>query len=233
MKRLVLFLLTAIMILSGCDAEPVETTETPWPTDFGWSLHDRNVAAGIEMEDFSDNLEYDYVKWYYSGWYSFSLTQAEKDQGLRPESWCSDYNQTQTAQKTRDTSDIRGCQILTCLEEYHAITDSIGATKSAALENCGAYQEPKEIQRTWEGSIDAAFFAEHDLILVDYWCEGNTFLRSRLDKVKKDRLGHVTVQISWETVYAYTADQPGEVYWIVMPKGCKDVTVEYTETAWN
>lgn len=228
MKRRILFLLMLLLALSGCSAEPA-----PRETGFGWALKDQYREQGIEMDDFADNPEYEYIKWAYDGWYSFYPTREEREQGIQPESWVNDWNLTHTAQSTRGTSSIRGCQVLTSIEEYNAVLDAINDTRTAALENCGAYGDPEEIQRTWEGSFDEEFFSKHDLILVDYCCEGNTYVRSRLDEVERDGLGRVTVRLSWETVHATTASQPGEVYWIVLPKGCTDLTVEYTETAWN
>ncbi len=221
MKRLFL-LLAAVLLLCGCAAEPKETC-------FGWSLKDQYREDGVEMAEFSDNLEYDYIKWSYNGWYHNREEQAD---GARLDSWCSEWNLTMTALKEKWTSYIRGTMVLTSMEDYNAIQNAIGATKATSLQNCGAYQEPEEIQRTWEGDFDEAFFEEYDLILIDHCYEGHPFLRSRLDKITKSP-GRVTVEMSWETVHAYTADQPGEVYWIIVPKRCGDVIVEYTETAWN
>lgn len=224
MKRLFLLLL-ALVLLCGCAAEPRET-------GFGWALKDQYREEGVEMEDFSDNLEYDYIKWSYCGWYRFDPTPEEREQGIRGDAWCSDWNLTMTARKEWGSSYIRGSMVLESLDDYNAILNAIEATKATALQNCGAYQEPEVIAQTWEGTFDEAFFEEHCLILIDHCYEGHPFLRSRLDSITEEP-GHDTVKLSWETVHAYTADQPGEVYWIIVPKPCGRVTVEYTETAWN
>ncbi len=221
MKRLFL-LLAAVLLLCGCAEEPRET-------GFGWALKDQYREEGVEMEDFSDNLEYDYIKWSYNGWYH---NREEQEDGVRLDAWCSDWNLTMTAMLECGSSYIRSARVLTSMDDYNAILNAIGATEATALQNCGAYQEPEEIQRTWEGGFDEAFFEEHALILIDHCYEGHPFLRSRLDRITVES-GHVTVEISWETVHASTADQPGEVYWIVVPKPCGEVIVEYTETAWN
>lgn len=230
MKRTLLFLLAVVLLLSGCDTT---STDAPDETGFGWALRDEYREQGVEMEDFSDNPEYDHIKWYYDGWYRFSPTAEEREQGIRSEVWVNDHNLTHTAGKTHGTSNIRGSRVLTSLEEYTSVLEAIDETRATALKNCGAYEEPEESYRSWEGSFDEEFFSEHDLILIDYCCKGNTYVRSRLDDAAVDQSGHVTIRISWETVHASTASQPGEVYWIVMPKGCQDITVEYTETAWN
>ena len=67
MKRFFLILLAAMLMLPGCAEEPRET-------DFGYALYDEYREQGLEMEDFSDNLEYDYIKWSYCGWYRFDPT---------------------------------------------------------------------------------------------------------------------------------------------------------------
>lgn len=224
MKRFFL-LLAAVLLLCSCAEEPKET----W---YGWALKDQYREEGVEMEDFSDNLEYDYIKWSYCGWYRFDPTPEEREQGIRSDAWCSDWNLTMTAMQERGSSYIRGVKVLECLDDYNAVMNAIGATKASALQNCGDYQEPEVIAQTWEGVFDDAFFEEHVLVLIDHCYEGHTFLRSRLDSIT-DEPGQTTVKLSWETVHAYTADQPGEVYWIILPKPCGQVTVEYTETAWN
>ena len=225
MKRFFLILLAAMLMLPGCAEEPRET-------GFGYALYDEYREEGIEMEDFSDNLEYDYIKWSYCGWYRFDPTEEEREQGIQGDAWCSDWNLTMTAMKTHGSIYVRGVRLLDSLDDYNAVMNAIAATKATAIQNCGAYQEPVEIQRTWEGSFDEAFFEEYSLILIDHCYEGNTFLRSRLDRMTKTS-GEMAVEISWETVHAATADQPGEVYWIIVPKPLGHATVEYTETAWN
>ena len=233
MKRIIFILLAAVLVLCGCGAAPAETTHAPRETGFGYSLYDDYLEQGIEMEDFSDNLEYDYVKWAYNGWFHFSPSEEEREQGLKGASWVCDWNLTKTDQKAKGHDWPKGCMLITIEEEYKAVLASIAATEAAALYHCGTYEEPQEVLRTWEGEFDEEFFRDHDLILVDFCFEGNPFLRSRLDSVEVMGYGVVTVKISFETTYAYTGDQPGEVYWIVMPKGCRSLTVEYTETAWN
>lgn len=228
-----LCLLLVILMLCGCAAAPAVSPQVPRETGFGWSLQDEYRRNGIEMEDFSDNLDYDYIKWSYDGWYRFDPTPEEREQGIRSDAWCSNWNLTRTDRKALNHTQLRSCMVLNLPEEYQAVLAGIEATKAGALYNCGSWQKPEEIQRTWEGEFDENFFRDHDLILVDYCCEGNTYVRSRLESVTVAPNGHVTVEILWETTHAYTASQPGEVYWIVMPKGCTDVTVEYTETAWN
>lgn len=238
MKRY-LCLLLAILMLCGCAAAPAETTSAPTETTsvpretgFGWSLQDEYRQNGIEMEDFSDNLDYKYIKWSYCGWYHFDPTPEEREQGIRSDDWCSDWNLTMTARKERGSAYVRGAMVLESMDDYNAILNAINATKASALQNCGAYQEPEEIQRTWEGTIDEAFFKKNAIILIDHCYEGHTFLRSRLDSITEEP-GQVIVKLSWETTHAYTADQPGEVYWIILPKYVGNATVEYTETAWN
>lgn len=234
MKRY-LCLLLAILMLCGCAAAPAETTSAPTETTsvpretgFGWSLQDEYRRNGIEMEDFSDNLDYKYIKWSYRGWYHYDPTPEEREQGIRSDDWCSNWNLTMTARKEGNSSYVRGVMVLESLDDYNAILNAIEATKASALQNCGAYQEPEVIAQTWEGTFDEAFFEEHCLILIDHCYEGHPFLRSRLDSITE-----TSVKLSWETVHAYTADQSGEVYWIIVPKPCGQVTVEYTETAWN
>ena len=232
MKRWILYVLALVLVLTGCAGAPEETTNVPRETGFGWALHDDYVAQGIEMEDFEDNLEYDYVRLFYNGWYHYSPTMEERDQGIRPETWVSDWNLTHTAMKERGSSYVRGAMVLENMHDYNAIVNAIDATRITALENCGVFWEPEETQRTWEGSFDEAFFEDHVLVLIDHCYEGHPFLRSRLDSITEEP-GEVTVKLSWETVHAYTADQPGEVYWIILTKPCGRMTVEYTETACN
>ena len=238
MKRY-LCLLLAILMLCGCAAAPAETTSAPTETTsvpretyFGWALKDEYRRNGIEMEDFSDNLDYKYIKWSYCGWYHFDPTPEEQEQGIRSDDWCSNWNLTMTARKEQGSSYIRGTMVLESLDDYNAVMNAIAATKASALQNCGAYQEPEVIQQTWNSGFDEAFFENNVLVLIDHCYEGHTFLRSRLDSITREP-GRATVKLSWETVHAYTADQPGEVYWIILPRHVGNVTVEYTETAWN
>ena len=231
MRRYLCLLLAALM-LCGCAAAPAETTRVPRETGFGWALKDEYRENGVEMEDFEDNPDYDYIKWSYCGWYRYDPSPEERAQGIWGDAWCSDWNLTMTARKERGSSYIRSVMVLESLDDYNAILNAIGATKASALQNCGDYQEPEELFRTWDSPFDEAFFEDHVLVVIDHCYEGHTFLRSRLDSII-DGPGQTTVRLSWETVHAYTADQPGEVYWIVLPKPVGEVTVEYTETAWN
>lgn len=232
MKRMILFLAAALLLLSACAAAPAETTREPQETGFGWSLHDRYREDGVEMEDFSDNPEYDYIKWSYSGWYHHDPTDEERAQGFRGDDWCSGWNLTMTARKEKNSSYTRSAMVIESMDDYNAILNLIAATKATALQNCGAYQEPEVVLQTWDGTIDEAFFDDYSIIMIDHCYEGHPFLRSRIDSITQEGRS-TTVTLSWETVHAYTADQPGEVYWIIVPRPCLGVTVQYNETAWN
>lgn len=208
-KRIIAFILLVSISLAGCSnvVSPVDGTE------FGSSLYEENIENGVEMEDFSDNLDIEYIRWAYNG---FQYSEATRT------SWHDPHNLTETPE---------GYVVLQSFEEYDALLRGIKEKRQLVISQLGSYAAPKVLVDTMECKIDESFFEEHNLVVVDYNKDGSPFLRTRLDQVENGEKANITISV--EFVLGSTADCPGEVYWIPIPKTCTQAEITYVHTAWN
>lgn len=186
----------------------------------------KNPAEETEaLETFSENEELSYIKWSYNGW------QAD---------WEDDHNLTSTDTCTTGHMYAEGALLIDSWEEYQTLLSIIEKKEQDADEatNGAFIAHEVQVDRLSE-ELDASFFSEYQLAVVDFCCKGSPYLRSRLEAVETEGTT-VTVTCSRESysndtewyIGGYVASQFGHVYWIPVPRDCTDVVTEFQETKW-
>ena len=86
-----------------------------------------------------------------------------------------------------------------------------------------------------DGTVDAvyddAFFAEHDLLLVDMCAEGsvNTYFYPKRLRINGDT---VSLTVKYDHDNATTAGSGGQYVLITIPKGCTTANISYSRDRW-
>lgn len=116
-------------------------------------------------------------------------------------------------------------------EEYCTYLD-ITEQNRRKYENPGAYggySDDSLIDAVSEHNMvppQADFFDQYNLAVVDFCDPGDLHLESHIKKVEI-RENTVSITIYWEALAASTADIPGNIYWIQVPKDCTKVSATY------
>lgn len=177
------------------------------------------------LEKFSENEELSYIKWAYDGWQS---------------DWEDDHNLTSTSICTTSHMYAEGIMLMDSWEEYQALLSATQKKEQDADETAhGTYTAHEVRVDGLSEELDASFFSEYQLAVVDFCRKGNPHLRSRLESVQTEGTT-VTVTFSRELysddtewyMGGYVASQFGHVYWIPVPRECTDVVAEFHETEW-
>lgn len=105
-------------------------------------------------------------------------------------------------------------------------------------QNCNKYENPgyfagysddSLIDAVYEHNMDtpqADFFDQYNLAVVDFCDPDILHLESHIEEVEI-RENTASVAIYWEAIAATTADIPGNVYWIQVPKDCTEISATY------
>lgn len=224
MKKLMILILIALLI-SGCDNQATEAEKVTQETDFGYHSRDIIDIPAEELEEYSENTDYELIKWKYSGVQVWKETRKE---------WRDDNNLTDTAEYSGSDPAMDAHLIITTLEEYENILARIDEKREAVVAEIGGFREPLIEMDTIDREIDEAFFEENNLLLID-WCGIQcTSIEMRLEEIDY-RFFHTSaeVTVSYSRTYGNSADMDGMIYWIPISKNCKDVDVVYNETAWK
>lgn len=176
------------------------------------------------MSTYEENTKYSYIKWEYNNVHR-DLENRDNDAY-----WHDKNNLSSTAGREADYfgAFLKGHQLIRDYGEYSAFQALLEEKKNKCLSIVGVYYEPTEIINTYNGAFDETFFEEQNLLIVDYCASGSTNgdLKSRLDKITVEDT-HVTVSVEIEHTAASTADCPGHIYFIPIPKECVDVDVTW------
>ncbi len=183
------------------------------------------IEEAEALETFSENEELSYIKWSYNGWQT---------------DWEDDHNLTSTDTCTTGHMYAEGVLLIDSWEEYQTLLSMIEKKEQDADEATNGTFTAHEVQvdRLSE-ELDASFFSEYQLAVVDFCCKGSPYLRSRLEAVETEG-ATVTVTCSRESysndtewyIGGYVASQFGHVYWIPVPRDCTDVATEFQEAKW-
>lgn len=188
--------------------------------------HNDPVEEAEALETFAENEELSYIKWSYNGW------QAD---------WEDDHNFTSTATCAPSHMYAEGAFLIDSWEEYQTFLSIIEKKEQDADETTNGTFIPHEVQVDHlSDELDASFFSESQLAVVDFCYKGSPYLRSRLESVETEGTT-VTITCSRESysndtewyIGGYVASQFGHVYWIPVPRDCTDVVTEFQETKWT
>ena len=94
-----------------------------------------------------------------------------------------------------------------------------GAYQSGAYRSCA--------RKTAYPAFDEAFFAESDLLLVDFCAEGAITLYFYPENLKIDG-ATVSLDVRWDRDNAWTGGCAGQYCLITIPKGCTTAEVNIT-----
>lgn len=168
------------------------------------------VFAGIWVISSSDITRIDdpaYIKWEYDG-----------DQTTMPSCITGSGNQCENV------------HMISSWEEYGTYLD-------ITEQNCHKYESAANYEGYDDSLIDAIsehnmdtpqadFFDQYNLAVVDFCDPWLLYLESHIEEVTI-RGDSVSVAIYLEALAASTADNPGNVYWIRVPKDCTKISVTY------
>ena len=123
-----------------------------------------------------------------------------------------------------------GWKLLTSTDDMAAFEADYEAARDRAAQS-GITAILRGLTSVTEEAYDGAFFAEHDLLLVDLCKEGAVRLYFYPEKLKING-ETVSLEVRYDHDNAYTADSAGQYVLIPIPKGCTMAEVKLIRDRW-
>ena len=124
-----------------------------------------------------------------------------------------------------------GWKILTSSDDMAAFEADYEAARDRAAQHDKNSSILRGLTSVTEEAYDDAFFAEHDLLLVDLCMEGSVNLYFYPEKLKING-ETVSLKVRYDHDNAYTADSAGQYVLIPIPKGCTTAEVKLIRDRW-
>lgn len=115
--------------------------------------------------------------------------------------------------------------VITNWEDY-CFYQELAVQKSQQYENTHGRKSYSTEKKTMNAKPDEDFFDQYNLAVVDFCDPDILYLESHI-KTLTIHENTASVEIYWEADVASTADIPGNVYWIQVPKDCTEVSATY------
>lgn len=190
-----------------------------------WALDEIEKRFFPGPEVFSENFEYVYQKYWYELHYYDMFAEDWREKG---------GNLSDTAEPVEENQfEARGCCVITDLNQLNQLRNTM-ETKletASAMTDPEWYDEPEQYVNTLQSTIDEAYFATHNIIVVDICINGEPYFQTRLKQIEING-AECVVSMQIERRYGYTGDRPGNIYFIEIPKECINATVNYESTDW-
>lgn len=190
-----------------------------------WALNEIEKRFFPGPEVFSENLEYAYQKYWYEVHYYDMFAEDWREMA---------GNLSDTAEPVEENQfEARGCCVITDFNQLNQLRNTMETKLETARSKSDPelYYEPIQYVNTLQSTIDEAYFATHNILVVDICIYGEPYFQTRLKQIEMNG-SECVVSMQIERRYGYTADWPGNIYFIEIPKECINATVNYESAEW-